>query len=99
MQLHKILRDLHIFNSSAFWFCPSHFSPKVSQVRTKNLVSVVNVLHGNRGIGQQLFTYHPSELPLGGVHNHTLDALRFPGLLDFVARVSLKILSHSIHQH
>jgi hypothetical protein len=52
MQLHEIPRDLHIFDSNAFRFFPSHFPPKVSKVRTKNLVSVVNVSHGNRAIGQ-----------------------------------------------
>ena len=26
-------------DSNAFWFCPSHFPPMVSEVRTKTLVS------------------------------------------------------------
>jgi hypothetical protein len=40
------------FDSNAFRFCPSRSPPKISEIRTKHSDRVVNVLHGNRTIGQ-----------------------------------------------
>ncbi len=72
VQFNKIPRDLNIFDSNAVRFCPSHLAPKVSKVRSKDLVSVVNILHSNRAIGHQLFTYHTCEFPLSWVSHLSL---------------------------
>ena len=63
MQFNKIPRDLDIFNADMLRIGHNHFPPKVSKIRTKDMISILNVLHSDGAIGDndKFFIYHPLE--------------------------------------
>ncbi len=63
-------------------------SSEVGEVRTIHKVSVVDVVHSNRAIGNKLFTHLPGELSFGWVTDHPLETPRFS-----------YFLSHRIYEH
>ena len=99
MQLDKIPRDLNNLDSHAFWLSSGLFTSEVGEVRTIHKVSVVDVLHSNRAIGNKLFTHHPGELSLGWVTDHPLETPRFRCFLDLVLGETSEVLPHRIHEH
>jgi hypothetical protein len=65
MQFNKIPRDLDVFYADMLRLCPNRLPPKVSEIRAKDTVSILNVLHSDRAIGDKFFTYHPLEFLVG----------------------------------
>ena len=92
MQFNKILRDLDIFYANMLRLCPNHLPPKVSEIRAKNTVSILNVLHSDRAIGDKFFTYHPLEFLVGRVAYNPLKPTSFFCLGNIVLGVTFKIV-------
>ena len=100
MQFNKIPRDLDIFNADMLRIGHNHFPPKVSKIRTKDMISILNVLHSDGAIGDndKFFTYHPLEFFVSRVSHYPLKPLSLFCLGNVVLGVTFKIVSDSVHQ-
>jgi hypothetical protein len=95
----KIPRDLDVFYADMLRICPNRLPPKVSKIRAKDTVSILNVLHSDRAIGDKFFTYHPLEFLVGRGTYHPLKPSSFYCLGNIVLGVTFKNVSDGIHQH
>ncbi len=99
MQLDKIPIDLNNLDSHVFWLSSGLFSSKVGEVRAIHKVSVVDVVHSNRAIGDKLFTHHPGELSLDWVTDHSLETPHFRCFFYLVLGETFEVIPHRIHEH
>ncbi len=99
MQFNKIPRDLDVFNAYMFRLGPNRFAPKVGEIRTKNTVSILNVLHSDGVIGDKLFTYHPLELSVSRIAHHPLKPSSFLCLGNVMLGMTFEVFPNSVHQH
>jgi hypothetical protein len=99
VHIDKVPRDFHVIHPNVLRLFPGHLAPKVSKARTKNPVSVMNVLHGDRAIGNKFFAHYPREFPLSGVPNHPLKSSSLMGLLNLVPCKAFEIFPHCVDHH
>ena len=99
MQFNKIQRDLDVFYANMLQFCPNRLPPKVSEIRAKNAVSILNVLHSDKAICDKFFTYLPLEFLVGRITYHPLKSSSFFCLGNIMLGVTFKVVSDSILQH
>ena len=69
------------------------------EIRTKDKVSILSVVHSDGAIGDKFFTYHPLEFFVSRVTYHPLEPLSFLCLGNIMLGVTFKIVLDSIHQH
>ncbi len=79
--------------------CSNRFPPKVSEIRTNDTVSILNVLHSDGAIGDKFFTYHPLEFFVSRVTYHPLEPSSFLCFGNIMLGVTFKIVLDSSHQH
>ena len=99
MHINDVPGNFYVIHPNVFRFLPGRLAPKVSKVRTENPVSIMNILHGDRAIGNKLFTHQSFEFPLSGVPNHPLKSSSFFGLLDLVPCITFEISPNRSDHH
>ncbi len=99
MHFEKFLGDFHIINPNMLRFCPCCLAPKVCKIKTKISVSVMDVSHSDRAVGNKFLMHHPSTLLISGVPHHPVESSSFAGLLNVMPCVTLKVATNCVHQH
>jgi hypothetical protein len=99
MHFNKVPGNFHMIYPNVLRFCPSCLASEVSKVRTKNSVSVVDILHSDRAIGNKFLMHHPRKFLLGRIPNNPLEPSCLLGRLDLMSCVAFKVSSNGIHQH